>query len=251
MKRLILVLILFVSIAFLSAEEIIATNSWTAAFARAAGVENINQIAPIDSDKPEVYEVDQSDIKLIQDSDYLIYGESDLSMLKLFNYFGKTAASLVQIKMSYKPEDVIRAITILSSKFGDGERGRDFLESYNIIFSGAMEFLNRRGLLGASVIVHYNQIPLIEALGFNIIGVFGPAPVQPGELRNYRHLEPKVIIDNDHNPMGIPISDVTGVPRVSMRNFPGGRDSQNEEVPISLDGVLQYNLEKLIEALID
>ena len=71
------VLISVFSIHAESGITILATNSWTAAFAKMAGVDSagmiIQQLAPADMEHPPEYELKPSDVKIIRDADLLIY----------------------------------------------------------------------------------------------------------------------------------------------------------------------------------
>ena len=104
---------------------------------------------------------------------------------------------------------------------------------------------NINGLYGKPVIVQFHLKPLIKALGFEIIGVIGPAPLEVRQIAEMGKLKPELIIDNAHNPAAGPVSEITGVKTVELINFPGYLNDDGTRCPDSLTGVLIYNSNRL------
>ncbi len=64
--------IFLISLLFVTCKEpvksditVVATNSWTGAFARAAGAKNVVILAPFDMEHPSEYELRAADIPLV------------------------------------------------------------------------------------------------------------------------------------------------------------------------------------------
>ena len=61
----------------------------------------------------------------------------------------------------------------------------------------------------------------MDFAGLEPAGVFGPGPLQPGELLRLAGQKPDLVLDNAHMPTGGPIAESAGCGRAVMINFPG------------------------------
>ncbi|MBE0655475.1 MAG: hypothetical protein IH594_16860, partial [Bacteroidales bacterium] len=73
---------------------IIATNSWTAAYALAAGVDDVTVLAPYEMVHPSEYEMRPGDIARIEKADLVIYAGYEVMIDQI-----KTGLSLPEEKM--------------------------------------------------------------------------------------------------------------------------------------------------------
>ncbi len=233
----------------LLSQEVLATNSWTAAFARAAGVESISQLAPSNMLHPPEYELKASDVKKIREAALLIYAGYEVLMKTVFDSFDKDEGTMLKIVTSYNPKLVRRAVMTIGQKAGNPAKAAAFADAYDVRMAAAVSRLKDKGHYGKSVLVHFHQQALIRALGFNVLAVFGPAPLTAGDLRALGKQAPDLIVDNGHNPMAGPIAEITGAPVIALVNFPGGSDEAGNPVPATLDGVLSYNTDRLFSIL--
>ncbi|MDX9802330.1 MAG: hypothetical protein RBT69_13450 [Spirochaetia bacterium] len=229
-----------------SSMKIVATNSWTAAFAAAAGSDS-QQIASSNMQHPPEYELKPSDVVKIRDADLLVYAGYEVMMKTVFDSFKKPEEKLLKIETGYTPEIIEKSVMAIAVKTGNPDIGKKYIASYNEDFASAVEELEKRGLRGAPVIVQFHFKQLAEALGFKILAVFGPAPPEVSNLASIGKLKPALIIDNAHNPLGSPISEITGARTIELVNFPGFTDKEGTKTPESLEGMLKYNISKLLE----
>ncbi len=232
----------------LSAEaggKIIATNSWTAAFVSASGSE-ADQIASSSMTHPPEYELKPSDVIKIRDADLLVYAGYEIMMKSVFESFPKPADQLLKINTGYAPGVVEESVTAIAEKTGTMDRAKQFIREYKEEFASSVAKLEKSGLYGAPVIVNFHHKLLAEALGFKILAVFGPAPLEVSQLASLSTLKPVLIIDNAHNPIGSPLGEITGAGIVELVNFPGYTEKNGTVCPGSLKGILLCNTDKLI-----
>lgn len=241
-RMILLLLCLAAALTPVMADEtlVVATTPWTGAFLQAAGVEEYTILAPFEMLHPTEYELKPSDIKTIMDADLLIYAGYEVMMPRLKNTVGKDTAKLLQITTNYNPADLRKSVLSIAQLTGTVDKARENLQAIDRFYEDWKLYLNQKGLIGASVIVHFFQRPLLAELGFNITGVFGPGPLEPKQISELAKTGTILIIDNYHNPMASPLEEVIKDSiRVEWINFPGKDGSR------SLLDVLKYNKNQL------
>lgn len=234
----------FLSLSFLQADDsfrVLATNSWTGAFAMAAGVEDLDVLAPADMVHPPEYELRPSDVREIKEADLLVYAGYEVLMKTVFESLERPADSMLKIMTAYSPQTIHSSVMAIAEKSGTVDRAEKKLEEIDAYFRQAEDQLKETGLYGAPVLVHFHQRPLAEALGFQVKGVFGPAPPRAKALMDLAEEDVKLIIDNSHNPLASPLSEMNGAPIVELSNFPSRLERD------SLLDMLRDNLNSLIQ----
>jgi hypothetical protein len=81
----------------------------------------------------------------------------------------------------------------------------------------------RLGLSGAPVLVHFFQQPLVQELGFQVKGVFGPGPLEPAQIVTLSDQASALIVDNWHNELGGPLQETVPEARSCRLIHPGRR----------------------------
>ena len=215
---------------------VVATTSWTAAFARAAGIENIRVLAPYELQHPPEYELRPSDIEAVSRATLIIYAGYEVMVKRLTEAVGAEHVKLVQITTDHRMETIRQSVRKIAGAAGTEERAEKNLREIEAFFDG----WKREIAVGTPVLVHFFQRPLAEELGFEIAGVFGPAPLEARQIAELSGKNPGLIIDNRHNPIGSPLKEtLPGVPYVLFINFPGSEEEG------SLLDVLRSNREAL------
>ena len=90
------------------------------------------------------------------------------------------------------------SITALGEVFGTAGAAEKNLSLMRDIYREWKEEISDAGAAGLAVICHRFQQPLAEELGFEVVGMFGPAPIEASQLNNMSALQPDLIIDNWH-----------------------------------------------------
>ncbi len=105
-----------------------ATNSWTAAFAAAAGAADIVTIAPSDLRHPAEYELKPSDVAALQNADLIVYTGFEVMAKKLADAAGSQSIRMLQIDADYSLATMRSSILAIADLLGTepegaGERG--------------------------------------------------------------------------------------------------------------------------------
>jgi len=223
---------------------VLATTAWTAAFARAAGLSEVGILAPYELAHPAEYELKPSDLRAVAEAELIIFAGYEIMVRRLKDATKDFESKLLQIKTDYSLITLRESISKIASVFGTIEHAEKSIKMIAEIFEDWRNELRKAGLLGAPVLVHLFQKPLAEELGFEVKGVFGPIPIEARQIVTLSQESVRLIIDNGHNPVGIPLREtLPKVPYASFINFPPTKNSS------SLLDILNANRRVLAETL--
>jgi hypothetical protein len=223
-------------------EEVVATTSWTAAFASAAGAESIHVLAPYELRHPPEYELAPSDVQRVGEASFVIFAGYERMVERLKDAVGD-GPQLIQITTTYELDTIRSSVRRIASAIGTEEAAERRITEIEEFYADWRAELVNAGLSESRVICHMFQAPLAKELGFEVVGTFGPAPLEATQIRSLSETEVDFIIDNWHNDVGKPLTEtMPDTPVVTFVNFPGHEGTR------SLLDVLRYNREEFGEA---
>ena len=224
--------------------QVVASTSWTAAFVRAAGIAEVRVLAPYEMRHPSDYVIKPSDLLAVRDADVVVYAGYEGMAARLVEAADGTRARLVRIDTRNDPETVAASLAVLGDAFGTRQAAAASAAQVTEFFTAWRDELRRDGLAGATVVTHTFQRPVVEALGFQVIGDYGPSPLEAARIVALSKLAPRFVLDTWHNEIGRPLAEtMKTTPYVSWLNFP-----VDPARPGLLD-VLEENRRRLTEAL--
>lgn len=243
--RYIVFLIAFTLPIIVSAQKklnVLATNSWTAAYARAAGIENVDQLAPSSLLHPSEYELQITDLEKIKNADLIIYAGYEVVMTEIRQSLKIDEKKFMKIETGYGEQQVVDPIMAIAVAAGTETEAKAEIEKLQKIYADARVSIEKAGLKGKPVFVHFFHKALAVSLGLLPAAVIGPAPLELFNLGELAKKEAVVIIDNAHNPIAQPLSEIKkGIPIVEWLNFPGTQQTT------TLEDVLTYNVRLLVK----
>ena len=221
--------------------KVIATTTWTAAFVNAAGYEgDVHILAPSELRHPPEYELKPSDIAAVSEAETIVFAGYERMVGRIKEAVENTDARMLQITTDYSLQVLEKSISDVGKALGTEAAAENKVTGMRKFYSDWKNEISGAGAAGAEVICHFFQKPLAKELGFRIIGVFGPAPLEASELNKLDGKRPDFIIDNWHNDVGKPLLEIMpDVPAAVFINFPGHSDTQ------TLTDVLHYNRKEL------
>ncbi|GET22447.1 metal ABC transporter solute-binding protein, Zn/Mn family [Prolixibacter denitrificans] len=245
--RSILILLTMIVFSFSAeAQNVVATNAWTAAFAEAAGAKNVTVLAPFKMQHPTEYELRPGDIPRVMKADLIIYAGYETMLDRMRKGLHVDENKMLQIDTRYDLSTLRKSIVKIAEKLGTTEQAEANLKQIETVINQAKATLKQDGMLEEPVLVHFFQRPLAKELGLKIAGVFGPAPPEARQIADMAKTHAVLIIDNAHNPVGKPLQEVLPDARmVSLLNFPGTHGTQ------TLMDVIRYNVEQLTQVSSD
>jgi hypothetical protein len=222
--------------------DVVATTSWTAAFARAAGAENVHVLAPYELRHPPEHELAPSDVQIVGEASFIIFAGYERMVERLRDAVGE-GPELIQITTNYELDTIREGLTTIASALGTTAVAQQQIAQIEAFYQEWRSELSDRELANSRVICHMFQAPLARQLGLEVVGTFGPAPLEAGQIRDLSETQVDFVIDNWHNDVGAPLAEsMPETTFVTFLNFPGHEDTR------SLMDVLVYNRQRLREA---
>lgn len=217
-----------------------AATGWAAAFARAAGAENVLVIAPENLQHPPDYDPKPSDLLRMRDADFVILGGFEGFAQRLRDSAGGKAA-MVEVRLQNSPEVIRMEVLRLGDLFGTRDKAERFVEEFGREYEALRQEV-REGFRasGKRVVTQKFMAMWADFAGLELFGTYGPGALQPGDLLRLSAMKPDLVLDNAHMPAGAPLAEATGAGLVRLINFPGpGMD---------LLDVFRANARALVEA---
>jgi len=221
--------------------KVLASNAWTAAYVRAAGIENVELLAPSDMLHPSEYELSIDDFKKVEQADLIVYAGYEIFMQELQKVSKFDKMKFLKIETGYAFDQISESIKKIASRTKTSELADKSIERIQKTFEEAKSDVKAKGLLNQPVIVHFFQQQFAREVGLNPVAVFGPAPLESYNLVELSGKNTVLIIDNIHNPISQPLTRIMkNVRCVELINFPGIKNT------CSIEDVIRYNVKQLI-----
>ncbi|HOB90881.1 MAG: zinc ABC transporter substrate-binding protein [Bacillota bacterium] len=200
--------------------EVVASTSWTAAIARAAGATNITVLAPAELRHPPEYDFKASDIAKIADTALLVWAGYEPFIQRLVTATEVPEERIIKVNTSNDPDNLIAQARSLAERLKTTDAQAEWEVRFEELVAKIKSNAEASSLSETRVLVHYHQQPFVRWLGYEVIGVFGPDEPSPVKIAELASLNPDLVIDNYHTPIGQAIADIAECPRVELRNFP-------------------------------
>ena len=150
--------------------RVVASTSWTAAFADIAGADSVETIAPANLRHPPEYEVTVSDIQKIAASDFFVYAGFERMMKTLGTSVG--TVQMIRIANNNSIATVTSETAKIAEKLGTEKENEARLALYVNAIREAKAEVERRGKSNAKVLCHTHQRYLAADLGFTVAAIF-------------------------------------------------------------------------------
>ncbi len=203
---------------------VVASTSWTGAIAKAAGADEVRVLAPLELKHPPEYDFRPGDLQRLVNADFLVWAGYEPFITRLQESAGLPPEQVVKVLTTNTPSNLVEQVTYLGEVFGTKKVAENWVKE----FTSAVELMEKRAqeskLSEKRVVVQMHQEGFVRWLGFDVVGVFSAEELSPAKIIEFASLKPDLVIDNFHNPQGKGISEVAGVPRIEIRNFPGEAD---------------------------
>jgi zinc transport system substrate-binding protein len=221
--------------------HILASTSWTAAYIKAAGVQNIEQLAPSSLEHPSEYELQIGDIEKIKKADFIVYAGYETVISQIQQSLKIEQNKFIKIETSYIESQIRSEVLKIAEKMNTVDKAELSLGAIEKIFSLAKTEIEKNRMKGQPVIAHFFQAGFAKEIGLNPVAVFGPAPLESYNLSELARKDAVLIIDNLHNPIAQPLSEIKkGIRTVELLNFPGLFNT------VTIEDVIRYNLDQIV-----
>lgn len=219
---------------------VVATTSWTAAYALAAGATDVSVLAPYEMVHPSEYELRPGDIARLSKTNLIVYAGYEVMVNQIKAGLKIPEEKLVKISTSYNYAEIEESVMLISKRLGTEKTARINLEKIKqLLIKGRIDVHNT-GLDKQPVLVHFFQESFVKELGINPSMIFGPAPPEPKQILAMSRTNAVLIIDNAHNPVGVSMKNILKNGNYKLLlNFPGLYQTK------TIADVIRYNTEQL------
>lgn len=219
---------------------VVATTSWTAAYAVAAGAQHPVVLAPFEMAHPSEYELRPGDIPKLMKAEVIVYAGYEVMTERLRKGLDLPEEKLLLIDTDYHKETIEQSVMQIAARLGTEVIAREKLLEIRRVLDEGRAVIEKNHLQGQPVIVHRFQASIARELGLEPVMLFGPAAPEASEISTAAKIKTALIIDNLHNPVGQPFHEVLPHARyVRLLNFPGLHHTQ------TLTDVIRYNIAQL------
>ncbi|HKL58166.1 MAG TPA: ABC transporter substrate-binding protein [Sphaerochaeta sp.] len=222
--------------------SVIASTSWTAAFADLGGADRVQVIAPASLIHPPEYEITVGDVLKIDKANYFIYAGYERMMQSMGDAIGKTNTDLIQITTDNSIQNVQKQAALIASSLRSEYYSEDRVYDYIQVVENGKQAVAKKGMNELKVYCHAMQVFLAKDLGLEVGGTFGPGPLTASQIAEVAKGGYDIIIDNVHNPIASPLLEVSPTTKVVVwRNFPETveRGSLQKMVQKNIDALLK------------
>ncbi len=241
-----LLILLALSMSFFAYAEggkrVVASTSWTGAFALSAGADDVSVIAPFELKHPPEYDIKPSDIEQVKKADLIIFAGYEKFIPKIKETSGAVDNELLQIQTVNDYATMVSQTKKIAEKLGTEAEQKKFVDWLDSFYENWQNSEDTEELRNSAAVVHTFQAGFIKSLGIKILGTFGPQSPSPKVINDLIAEQPVLVIDNYHNPVGKAIAESSSAKYTQLINFPGKNDTK------TLKDVLNYNMQQLFKA---
>ncbi len=216
--------------------RVVATSSWTAAYALEAGAGRADILAPVEMEHPTEYELRPGDIQRVKDAELFIYAGYEVIAEQLKEALELPAEKMLRVRTDYSLAAIDSSVLLIADRMGTRETALANLEKLKDLFDSCRSSVHSAGLDTVPALVQFFQLPFAREMGMNVAGVFGPGPAEPSDLLELTRSNAGLILDNVHSPSGGALKETLENAHYGLLvNFPGANGTR------SLEDVLRYN----------
>lgn len=220
--------------------SVVASTSWVAMIAKAAGAENITILAPIELRHPPEYDFKPSDIEKIQQADYIVLAGYEPFMKKLLETVEVAEEKKLQVSTQNTPDHLKEQVQQLAKTWGTVEKAKRWEVEMDAAAAKIAAEAERLQVVQQKAVVQSHMVPMAQYFGYEVVAEFSDE-LSPVKIAELVAMKPDLIIDNYHNVQGKPMEEVAQIPRVELRNFPSAEHDSIQA--LLLDNAAQLGMQ--------
>ncbi|MDW7660494.1 MAG: zinc ABC transporter substrate-binding protein [Bacillota bacterium] len=203
-----------------SGPVVVASTSWVAYIAQAAGAENITILAPIELRHPPEYDFRPGDIQLVQEADWIIMAGYEPFMNRILEATEVEEDRVLRVRTTNTYENLSAQTALIAEALGTHEVQTAWVERLQELTEEMRQQAVEKQLTDQRILVHVHLEAFIRSLGIEPMAVYGAEEMSPAKMGELAAMNPDLILDNYHNPQGAGIQEISGAELIELRNFP-------------------------------
>ncbi|MFV0601962.1 MAG: metal ABC transporter solute-binding protein, Zn/Mn family [Brachymonas sp.] len=221
--------------------QVVASTSWVAAFAKAAGVTKVSLVAPANLQHPPDYDPKPSDLAAVAKADYVLVAGVEGFAARMKEASG-SKAEVIYLHVDNQPENIRKQVMFLAGKFGTQKAATAWLARFDKRIAQLQEEIVAAVPTPAPKAVSNVWMAYwVPFANMRLVGTYGPKPATASELARLFAIKPDFIIINGHT-QGNNLFDDFSAKKIIMYNFPPEND-------IDLIAIFERNTQAVIKAL--
>jgi len=112
---------------------VIATTSWTAAYALAAGATDVTVLAPYEMVHPSEYELRPGDIARLTKTNLIVYAGYEVMVNQIKTGLKISDEKMVKISTNYKYKEIEASVLLIAKRLGTEQIAKKNLEEIKIL----------------------------------------------------------------------------------------------------------------------
>ena len=198
---------------------VVASTSWVAALAEAAGIDDVTIIAPVDLQHPPDYDPKPSDLAAVADADYVLLAGFEGFADRMTDASGSDAEVLT-LEVDNQPDTIRANVRSLAETFGTLDSAEDWIDTFDQrIEELEADLTEALPDEKPTAVAHVFMAYWADLAGIEVVGTYGPQPITPNQLAEFSSIEPDLVLTNAHVPAGAAFDDLDAT-QVEIRNFP-------------------------------
>lgn len=201
--------------------KVVASTSWVAVIAEAAGAENVTVLAPVELRHPPEYDFKPSDVQALIEADWILMAGYEGFMNQMLEANDIDEAKVIRVTTTNTYDVLVEQTRAIAAKMDTQVAQTQWEQEFSDTMDDIRKKAEENNVKNTKVLVHMHMQAFVRSLGFDVLEVFSADELSPAKIGELAALKPDLIIDNFHNPQGITIAETVDAPRVELRNFPG------------------------------
>lgn len=203
------------------APVVVATTTWEAAFAKAAGAEDVKVIVPSSAQHAPDYDPKPSDLTAVAGADFVLYAPFEPYAAKIKEAAGSNA-KLVEVNLDNDADKASAEVARLGKLFGSEDAAAKWDTSFKSEYGTLQEELKKAWPNGKApaVVAQVFSVWSAKMAGAEVAGTYGPEAVTAKQLSDLTKKKPAYVFDNVHMSTGEVLPD-SGAKQVGIVNYPG------------------------------
>ena len=223
-----------------SPDQVIATTSWTAAYALAAGATDVTVLAPYEMMHPSEYELRPADIDRLSKTRLIVYAGYEVMVSQIKAGLKIPDEKMVKVNTSYNFAEIEASVMLIAKRLGTEPTAIKNLEEIKLLLSNGRMAIHEAGLDRHPALIHFFQESFTKEMGIRTTMIFGPAPPEPKQILEMAQTNASLIIDNAHSPVGGSVKEILKNGQYKLLlNFPGLNQTR------TIADVIRYNIGQL------
>ncbi|GAA1913534.1 ABC transporter substrate-binding protein [Streptantibioticus ferralitis] len=204
-----------------SGPVVVATSTWEAALAKAAGAGTVKYIVPASIRHAPDYDLKPSDLAAVAGADYVLYAPFEPFAARIKDAAG-SKAKLVDVNLDNDPATTSAEVTKLGKLFGTERDATKWNTGFTARWQALAQQVKSTWPGGKPPVVVAQAFTTWAAklAGAQLAGTYGPNQVTPAQLSQLSAKKPQFVLDNENMSTGTVLPG-SGARQLNIVNYPG------------------------------